>query len=95
MIIDDMVAAARAGAAKPIWMQNYETGEAEAYYVLMLSPEWIAELRRPLPARYQWYWDRHVERFNRRQIRLGLPTMPRSLVGEVGQFSGVRITEGA
>lgn len=95
MKIDDMVAAARAGAAKPIWMQNYETGEAEAYYVLMLSPEWIAELRRPLPARHQWYWDRHVERFNRRQVRLGLPTMPRSLVGEVGQFSGVRITEGA
>lgn len=95
MKIDDMVAAARAGAAKPIWMQNYETGEAEAYYVLMLSPEWIAELRRPLPARHQWYWDRHVERFNRRQLRLGRQTYPSEMYGEVGYFRGVRITEGA
>ncbi len=43
MKIDDMVAAARAGAVKPAMLPNAETGVLEPSYIVILDkePEWV------------------------------------------------------
>lgn len=71
-------------------MPNPETGEVEPYYVIIAHPGWRDLLR--MTAREQWYHDRHVERFNRRQERLGRPKLG-EFIGQTGSWRGIQIVD--
>lgn len=96
MIIDDLkaVVAASPRAIEPVMLTDPETGREVECYVVLWHPEQVSSLRHA-EARHRYYWNRWVERYNRRAERLGLAPVDPDYEGQVGSLFGSRLVEDA
>lgn len=86
MIIDDLMAVVESARAV--------TPLPDGSYIVIWHPDQVRDLRH-VEARHRYYWNRWVERYNRRAERLGLAPLNPDYEGEVGSIFGTKIVEDA